>query len=375
MTQDRLIVVTGATGRQGGAVARHLLADGWRVRAVTRNPGSAAAARLAARGAEVVRAALDDASSLASAVAGAHGVYSVQNFWDCGVEREIRQGKAVAAAAAAAGVRHFVYGSVGSAAKGSGVEHFESKFVVEDHIRGLGLPATFVRPACFMENYYIPEVEIALLKGRLLDPVRAGKPFQLIAVDDIGAFVALAFRHVFDRHLQPVVRLHPHPPADHRIGPEVVRADRAHERIPVPAPAVILGEIEDPAGRGGDLDARLDGGHLRAPPGSTGNGAPGCARRRRYQPSLLFSSVTSRSAIIMFSATFGWYWQAYLSDVCAGMLEKNSTLLSPAALRAATASRMWPLMVERSPPFSSGAMMQTMYVCGYSLRMVCSSVM
>ncbi|HEY2900473.1 MAG TPA: NmrA/HSCARG family protein [Polyangia bacterium] len=193
-TQDKVIVVTGATGRQGGAATRHLLrANRWTVRALTRNPASAAARRLAAEGAQVVAANLDDPKSLGAAMQGAYGVYSVQNFWDSGVAREIQQGQAVADAALAAGVQHFVYGSVGSAAKKSGVEHFESKFVVENYVRGLGLPATFVRPCCFMENYYIPQVEIALLKGKLLDPVRAEKPFQLIAVDDIGAFVALAF--------------------------------------------------------------------------------------------------------------------------------------------------------------------------------------
>jgi uncharacterized protein YbjT (DUF2867 family) len=114
----------------------------------------------------------------------------VQNFWDAGVEREIRQAKTIGEAAKKSGVKHFVQGSVGSAARGSGVEHFESKFVIEEHLTSLGLPTTFVRPSCFMENYYIPQVEIALLKGQLLDPVRPEKPFQLIAADDIGAFVA-----------------------------------------------------------------------------------------------------------------------------------------------------------------------------------------
>jgi uncharacterized protein YbjT (DUF2867 family) len=189
-----VIVVTGATGRQGGAVARHLLAaNKFPVRALTRNADSPAARRLAAQGVEVVQASLDDPQSLTAAMTGAYGVYSVQNFWEAGVEREIHQGKNVADAAKATGVRHFVYGSIGSAARGSGVEHFESKFVVEAHVSALGLPATFVRPSCFMENYYIPQVEIALLKGNLLDPVQAGKRFQLIAVDDVGAFVAHAF--------------------------------------------------------------------------------------------------------------------------------------------------------------------------------------
>ena len=84
----------------------------------------------------------------------------------------------------------------------------------------------------------------------------------------------------------------------------------------------------------------------------------------RYQPSFDFSSVTSRSAISWFSATFGWYWQAYLSEVWGGIWLKNETFVSPAATRASTAALMWPWIVDSSPPFSSGAMMQTMYVCG-----------
>lgn len=190
---EQVFVVFGSTGRQGGAVARHLLAQGRTVRALTRNPSSAAAKRLASLGAQLARCDLDDDASVAAAVEGAWGVYSVQNFWDAGVDTEIAQAKRVADAAKRAGIQHFVYGSVGSAAQGSGVHHFESKFVVEKYLRDLGVPATFVRPSCFMENYYIPEVEVGLLKGSLLDPVRAEKPFQLVCVDDVGAFVALAF--------------------------------------------------------------------------------------------------------------------------------------------------------------------------------------
>ena len=74
--------------------------------------------------------------------------------------------------------------------------------------------------------------------------------------------------------------------------------------------------------------------------------------------------MTSRSAISWFSAAFGWYWQAYLSEVWGGIWLKNETLVSPAATRASTAALMWPWIVDSSPPFSSGAMMQTMYVCG-----------
>ena len=187
------ILVTGATGRQGGAVLRHLLERGLPVRALTRNPDGRAALALAARGVEIAPGDMDDRSSLERAIQGVHGVYSVQDFWSAGAEREVRQGMNVADAAHAAGVAHFVYASVGGAERNSGIDHWETKWKIEQHIRALGLPATVLRPAAFMENYYIPAVEQALLKGRLLDAVRADIPYQTIATDDIGKFAALAF--------------------------------------------------------------------------------------------------------------------------------------------------------------------------------------
>jgi uncharacterized protein YbjT (DUF2867 family) len=187
------ILVTGATGRQGGAVVRHLLARKMRVRALTRNPASARARALAAQHVELQEGDLDDVESLKRAMIGAHGVYSVQDFWTVGAQREIQQGKNVADAALATGVEHFVFSSVGGAERGSRIDHFESKGVVERYIRARGLPATILRPASFMENYYIPAVEKGLLKGKLVDAVRADTPYQTIATDDIGKFVAIAF--------------------------------------------------------------------------------------------------------------------------------------------------------------------------------------
>jgi uncharacterized protein YbjT (DUF2867 family) len=121
------------------------------------------------------------------------GVYSVQDYWSVGARREVQQGKNLADAAKKAGIAHFVYSSVGGAERNSGIDHFETKWEIERHIRKLGIPATIFRPAAFMENYYIDQVEIGILKGKLIDPIRADKPYQTIAADDIGAFVALAF--------------------------------------------------------------------------------------------------------------------------------------------------------------------------------------
>jgi uncharacterized protein YbjT (DUF2867 family) len=193
VSSDKTVLVTGATGRQGGAVVRHMLPKGWRLRALTRNTASLPAQELARQGVEVLRGDLEDPSSLQPAVQGAYGVYSVQDFWAVGAKREIQQGMNLADAAKKANVKHFVYNSVGGAERSSGIDHWESKWQIEQHIRRLGLPATVLRPAAFMENYYIDQVEIGILKGKLRDPIRGDKPYQTIAADDIGAFVALAF--------------------------------------------------------------------------------------------------------------------------------------------------------------------------------------
>src|SRR5262245_54866254 len=190
---DKTVLVTGATGRQGGAVIRHMLPKGWKLRALTRNPASRSAEDLADQGVEVAQGDLEDPASLERAVRGVYGVYSVQDFWAVGAKREVKQGQNVADAAKKAGVEHFVYSSVGGAERNSGIDHWESKWEVEKHIRKLGLPATMLRPVSFMETYHIEQVEIGILKGKLVDPIRADKPYQTIATDDIGAFVALAF--------------------------------------------------------------------------------------------------------------------------------------------------------------------------------------
>ena len=190
---DKTVLVTGATGRQGGAVVRSMLPKGWKLRALTRSPGSPAAQALASKGVEVVPGDLDDKDSLERAARGVYGVYSVQDFWSVGTCREVLQGKILAEVASKAGVEHFVYSSVGGAERNSGIDHFESKWEVEKHIRKLGLPVTILRPVAFMENYYIDQVEIGILRGKLLDPIRGDKLYQTIAVEDIGAFAALAF--------------------------------------------------------------------------------------------------------------------------------------------------------------------------------------
>ncbi|MGI8331440.1 NmrA/HSCARG family protein [Actinomadura scrupuli] len=195
-TEDRVILVIGATGLQGGATAARLLADGWRVRALTRSPSGPAALALARAGAEVVGGDLDDRASLDAAVRGAYGVFSVQAAGGFtpgfGAGDEVRQGRAVADAAQAAGVRHLVYTSVGGADRGTGIPSWESKWEIERHIRAIGLPATVLRPVMFMEN---PASRRGGVRpdGTLAHIFAPDRPVQLIAVDDIGVFAALAF--------------------------------------------------------------------------------------------------------------------------------------------------------------------------------------
>lgn len=190
---EKTILVAGATGKQGGAVARHLLKNGWTVRALTRNPDSNAAETLGKLGAEIIKGDMNDLSSLERAVTGAYGVYSVQTFMGYGPEGETRQGTNLADAAKKAKVAHFVYSSVGSANRNTGIPHFESKWTIEQHIRSIGLESTIFRPVYFMENFMMPDSRRSILKGTLAMGISPEKRLQMVAVDDIGEFASRAF--------------------------------------------------------------------------------------------------------------------------------------------------------------------------------------
>jgi uncharacterized protein YbjT (DUF2867 family) len=191
---DQTILVTGATGLQGGATARRLLAGGWPVRALVRDPHRPAATELARAGAELVVGDMDDRDSLDAAVRGAHGVFSVQPAFIAPdfAENELHRGLNVADAAHAAGVAHLVYASVGSADRVSGIPHWEIKWQIEQHIRALGIPATVLRPVMFMEYHADPTYGVYGERAHIRT-IPPDKRVQLIAVSDIGAFAALAF--------------------------------------------------------------------------------------------------------------------------------------------------------------------------------------
>lgn len=189
MTANRISLVTGATGKQGGAVARSLLRRAQKVRVFTRDPAKAEV--LKQLGAEVVVGSSTDRSSLDAALKGVDQVFLMTTFFENGLEAEVQQGVAVADAAKASGVEHLVFASVGSAHRNTSIPHFETKWRVEQHIKQIGLPATILRPAAFMENfgtYWPPNAQ-----GVLILPFRPTTKLHMIAVKDIGEFAAAAF--------------------------------------------------------------------------------------------------------------------------------------------------------------------------------------
>ena len=191
MTKNEMILVTGATGQQGGAVARSLLRKGQKVRALTRKPAQAKAEELKKLGAEVVTGDLTDRASLEKALRGVKRVFLVITPFEAGLEAEVKQGITMADTAKAAGVEHLVFSSVGSAHRQTGIPHFETLRQVEQHLQKIGLPATILRPTGFMENfgtYFRPSPQ-----GILMLPLRLETKLQMIAVHDIGEFGTAAF--------------------------------------------------------------------------------------------------------------------------------------------------------------------------------------
>jgi uncharacterized protein YbjT (DUF2867 family) len=187
----KTILVTGATGHQGGAALRHLRKRGFAVRALTRDPDKIEARALVGHGTEVVRGDLDDPVSLTRALDGVDGVYSVQTPAEHGVEAEVRQSSNLLDAAKRSQAAQFVYSSVASADKNTGIPHFDSKFRIEERVRVSGLHYTILRPAFFMENWLGMRDNIN--KGTLAFPLSPDRRLQMIAVDDIGTFAAMAF--------------------------------------------------------------------------------------------------------------------------------------------------------------------------------------
>ncbi len=191
---DKVILVTGATGQQGGAAARHLLKDGWKVRALVRDENKDAAKELKKLGAELFTGDMADPSSIKKALEGVYGIFNVQNFWQHGYEGELKQAIIVIEASKKAGVKHFVMSSVGGADRNTKIPHFEVKFEAEKLIKSLDLPFTIIRPVFFMENFntwFKPTESDGKLTLNMA--IKKDTKLQIIAVDDIGAITAMIF--------------------------------------------------------------------------------------------------------------------------------------------------------------------------------------
>jgi uncharacterized protein YbjT (DUF2867 family) len=183
MAQKLTVVVTGSTGKQGGAVARGLLERGHQVRAVTRDPNASQAKSLAKAGATLVAASLEDTAAITKALEGATSLFAMTTP-SGGTDAETRQGVAAADAAKAAGV-HLVFSSVGSANRQTGIPHFDSKYEVEKHIAEVGVRATILGPVYFMENLTFAKEQLA--KGIYPATLPPTRTLAQVAVADIGA--------------------------------------------------------------------------------------------------------------------------------------------------------------------------------------------
>jgi len=186
-----LVLVTGATGTQGGAVARELLDRGFDVRGLTRNPDSDRAKVLTDLGVTMVKGNFDDDASLAAAMHGAYGVFAVTDFWEHGYDKEVDHGKKLIDAAKNAGVNHFVFTSVAGSNANTGIPHFDSKAEIEEYLRESGIDYSIVRPVSFMDNFRYFRKQV--MTGSFYDPRAGDKNHQWIAARDIGFFVGEAF--------------------------------------------------------------------------------------------------------------------------------------------------------------------------------------
>lgn len=184
------VLVTGATGQQGGALARHLLRQGHHVLALTRRTDSPAAKTLEAQGAVLVPGDFEDPASLEAATRRADAVYAMATPFEAGIDAEVRHGLHLVDAARLAGVKHFIYSSVAGADQRTGIPHFDSKHEVERYLRHSGLPYTIVAPTFFMENFTGPMFRPGLQEGLLAMGIPPARGLQMVAVEDLAGFVA-----------------------------------------------------------------------------------------------------------------------------------------------------------------------------------------
>jgi uncharacterized protein YbjT (DUF2867 family) len=188
------ILVTGATGQQGGTLAKLLLQKNHKVYALVRNIQSSAAQELKKEGANLVKGDLNNLDSLEQAVNGVDSIFLMGTPLGDGIEGETRRGKMMADIAKEKNVKHLVYSSVANADRNTGIPHFESKYKVEQHIQNLGIPYTIIGPTFFMENL-LTYLKPGLEQGQLALPLSPSSILQQSALQNIAEFSALVLEH------------------------------------------------------------------------------------------------------------------------------------------------------------------------------------
>ena len=243
MSTQQLIFVTGGTGKQGGAVARNLAKNGFKVRVLTRKPESSKCKDLKELGIECVKGNLNEVDTYREYVRNAYGIFSVQTF-ENGVKKEIAQGKTLANLAYQFGVKHFIYSSVAGADLQSGVPHFESKFEIEEHIKKIRLPYTILRPASLYENFLFPRVKKSILKGKLPQPANRDTILQYVSCEDVGKVAVKAFMNP-DKYLNKTITLASEELSTQQVA-ELFAAELskpvAYKKLPWPVTRFILGK-------------------------------------------------------------------------------------------------------------------------------------
>ncbi|MCE7000335.1 NmrA/HSCARG family protein [Saccharothrix sp. S26] len=184
------ILVTGATGAQGGAVTRALLARGHRVRALTRTPHGVAAQELHRLGAEIAHGDFDDPASLRTALHDVRAVFAVTTPFGTDTDTETRHG--IALVDAARDVEHFVFTSASNADRGTGIPHFDSKQRIEEHLVAAGGRWTILGPAAFIDDKFGEWTLRGLREGTFHLPLPSDRPLHLVAVRDIATVAVLA---------------------------------------------------------------------------------------------------------------------------------------------------------------------------------------
>lgn len=188
------VLVAGATGRQGGAVAHWLLAAGHEVVALSRNLAHPKALRLMRRGARLAWSNFDDREGLSEAMQGCDALF-LMTTPAAGAEAELRQGRLLSDVAREVGVTHVLHSSTPAAERSTGIPHYDSKHAIERHLAELDLPHTVIAPAFFMENFLAPRFIEGFREGRLVLPYSSNRKLQQIAISDIGRFALVVFEH------------------------------------------------------------------------------------------------------------------------------------------------------------------------------------